>query len=654
MLDRERAAGHQRVGKRASAVGTRAFALDRNGTGEGLGRSGAEERERRVRERALGSLAIAEEQLQHALRLALGEQRQGERNRRLDAPGKGGHASPIAGQNRLAASHRCNGKRIARPGHERRRRAAAKGRERLQPVTLSSVDGCGVGTARSRSLARRHATDLADIAARQQRVARRREIDPGGARGVRRPGVEHERELDRDVAHELALGLAQRLGPGAQDLQHRTRPSSRLDRKGDADEVAAARLQPPRERRFAELSRKGRLAASERVGNGTAHRPARACELGRVRRRVRLHRSRDHGSAVGLELLHEHELRVAQLPRRAGKQREGTRLVARDRSLGGAVDVGEARGQPLSARGGLSGFERAGRDLAEPVGQRHVLGAERFASIASAERDRDRTAGRVSDRERDQRLGTTLAFERHRLGEVRDDRAGAREGLLHEAEVCPQLPALRPPRRATDRRDDRAPAIRLDLGDGRPVTREAVGSSAGDGLEHGIGVGRRAGEGRGGAAHTVGDRGAPAQRRAVRRVELARGRSHEALDERNSGRRKTLVADAVERRVARVQRAHERHEREPLLDAGSDVTLERERAERRARGIGETLLERGERVADSRAHARERHTLGRQHLVGRQRKILDQARPVLGEHLLRIGRRGERLGGAHCRLSIRR
>ena len=101
------------------------------------------------------------------------------------------------------------------------------------------------------------------------------------------------------------------------------------------------------------------------------------------------------------------------------------------------------------------------------------------------------------------------------------------------------------------------------------------------------------------------------------------------------------TASAASRRRARdlrsqldegaLQRADERDEAEPALDAAGDLALEHERRERRAVRVAQRALERLERLLAARAHARERHALGREHLVRGQRAAFEQGRPQLGQ-----------------------
>ena len=80
-----------------------------------------------------------------------------------------------------------------------------------------------------------------------------------------------------------------------------------------------------------------------------------------------------------------------------------------------------------------------------------------------------------------------------------------------------------------------------------------------------------------------------------------------------------------------LQRAHEGDEAEAALDAAGDLALQHERGERRAVRIAQAALERLERLLAARAHARERHVLGREHLVRDERATLEQRGAQLAE-----------------------
>ncbi len=191
-----------------------------------------------------------------------------------------------------------------------------------------------------------------------------------------------------------------------------------------------------------------------------------------------------------------------------------------------------------------------------------------------------------------------------------------------EAAVGAQMPALHPARPAAGAGGDHEPAVGLAHRDGGPVAGEALGGRAADRVEHAVEVERDARQQAGRCAHAVGDRGAPAQRGPVRRVELGRGGGADAL-QHAAGRSEHRLG-GLERRARDLrpelderplQRAHERDEAEPALDAARDLALEHERGERRAMRVAQRALERLERLLAAAAHARERHALGREHLV---------------------------------------
>ena len=101
-------------------------------------------------------------------------------------------------------------------------------------------------------------------------------------------------------------------------------------------------------------------------------------------------------------------------------------------------------------------------------------------------------------------------------------------------------------------------------------------------------------------------------------------------------RARDLRAELDERAL---QRPDERDEAEPALDAAGDLPLQHERGERCAVRIAQRALERLERLLAARAHARERHALGSEHLVRDERAALEQRRAQL-RHQRETGRLG--------------
>ena len=122
----------------------------------------------------------------------------------------------------------------------------------------------------------------------------------------------------------------------------------------------------------------------------------------------------------------------------------------------------------------------------------------------------------------------------------------------------------------------------------------------------------------------------------MRRVQLGCGRGADALQDtagRSQHRLGGLQRGARDLRAqldeCALQRAHERDEAEPALDAARDLALQDERRERRAMRIAQRALQRLERLLTARAHARERHALGCDHLVSSERAAFEQRRPQL-------------------------
>ena len=94
------------------------------------------------------------------------------------------------------------------------------------------------------------------------------------------------------------------------------------------------------------------------------------------------------------------------------------------------------------------------------------------------------------------------------------------------------------------------------------------------------------------------------------------------------GRPGHLGAELDERAL---QGTDEGDEAQARLDAPRHFPLQHERRERRAVRISQRALERLERLLAARAHARERHALGREHLVRDERAAFEQGRAQLGQ-----------------------
>ncbi len=528
-------------------------------------------------------------------------------------------------------AQRLQRERVERALAERIGEAGAEARQHVQAVLVDRVQERAVGAAGAARQARRDARDGRAVTGRRERLARDVEqllqagLDAGsGAR-------EGQRGLRGHVPQQLALGLAERLRPGAQDLEHAhraCRPADRQRQCGRNAAVLQAACHGGLQRRV-EIG----LAAAHRLLEPAVEQGARPRQLGLERRGVDVHGARDEHSARAVQNAHQHGIGACKLGRDAREQRERAGIVALARRRGGLVERRELRGETARADGRMRGLERAARDLGDAVCEREILRGERLAGVAAAEHDGDAGAIRVPQRERENGRGPSVALERD-VGRVARDRGAlVRERARGEAAVGAQVPALHPARAAPRARGDHQSPVRLADGDRGPVARESLGGRAADRIEHAIEIERNPGEQAGRRAHAVGDRRSPPQRSAVRRVELGGGGGADALEHparsaeqrlRGLGRRAgDLRAELDERPL---QRAHEGDEAEAALDAAGDLPLQHERRERRAVRIAQAALQRLQRLLAARAHARERDALGSEHLVRHERAPLEQRR----------------------------
>ena len=347
-------------------------------------------------------------------------------------------------------------------------------------------------------------------------VARGRERLAGDVEQLRQPGLDAsararqgQRGLCRDVLEQLALGVAERIRPGPQDLEHAHRAARPADRQGQCGRRPAT-LQAARDRgleRGVELG----LASAHRLLEPAVGRHARAGQLGLQRGGVDVDGASDEHSPSGVENAHEHGIGAGQLRRHACEQREGARIVALACRGRGLVECRELRREASRPDGGVRGLECAPRDLRDAVGQREILGRKRLAGVAAAEDHGDALAIRVAQREREHRGGGAVALERDIARLARDRCALARERARREAAVGAQVPALHPAGPATGARRDHQAAVGLAHGDRSPVAREALGRGAADRVQDAIEVEGDAGQQAGSGAHAVGDRGASPQ-----------------------------------------------------------------------------------------------------------------------------------------------
>ena len=200
------------------------------------------------------------------------------------------------------------------------------------------------------------------------------------------------------------------------------------------------------------------------------------------------------------------------------------------------------------------------------------------------------------------------------------------------------MPALHPPRAAARARRDHEAPVGLAHRDRGPVACQALGRGTADGIQHAIQIERDARQQARGRAHAIGDRRPPPQRRAVRRVQLGSRRGADPLQhaaggaqQRLGGLRRRARHLRAELHEGALQRADERDEAEARLDAAGDLPFQHERRERCPVRIPQRALERLERLLAARAHAREGHAFGRQHLVRDERAALQQGRAQLDQ-----------------------
>ncbi len=135
------------------------------------------------------------------------------------------------------------------------------------------------------------------------------------------------------------------------------------------------------------------------------------------------------------------------------------------------------------------------------------------------------------------------------LGVARDRSALARERAAGEAAVGAQVPALHPAGAAARAGGDHEAPVGLAHGDRGPVAGEPLGGRAADRVEHAVEIERDARQQAGRRAHAVGDRRAPPQGCAMRRVELGCGRGADALEH---------AAGRSEQRLGGLRRARRR------------------------------------------------------------------------------------------------
>ena len=584
-----------------------------------LGHAGGEDGQRDIGTRGVGAFAVGEQQLQDPERLTARAQYDREHGTGAGAARQGGRAV-AAGHDGVVVPQSLERQGVQWALSHRIGESRPEACQHLQAVLLHRVQQRAVGAAGAARQARGHARDGGAVVRGRECLARDveqlRQTRLHATAGAR----EGQRRLCRDMPQQLPLGLAERIGPGAQDLEdaHRAaRPADRQRQRGGGP----AALQAARDGRLERCVDIG-LAPAHCLLEATVERCARAGQLGFERRRVDVHGARDQHAARGVEDAHEHGVGAGELRRHAREQRQRAGIVAFARGGCRLVERGQLCREAACADRGVRGLERAARDLRDAVGEREILGRERLAGIPAAEDDGDtRTIG-VAQREREHCRRPAVALERD-VGRIARDRGAlARERARGEAAVGTQMPALHPAGPASRAGRDHEPPVGLAHGDRGPVAGKALGRGTADRIEHAIQVERHAGQQTGRRAHAIGDRGTSPQRGSMRRVELGGGRRADPLEYAARGSEHGLRGLEGRARDLRSQLdegpldgTHERDEAEAALDAARDLALEHERRERRAMRVAQRALQRLQCLLAPRANARERHALGCEHLV---------------------------------------
>ena len=374
-----------------------------------LGDARGEDGERDVGARGVGALALGEQQLQDAERLAVRAQDDREHGPGAGAAGERGRAV-ATGDDRVVVAQRLQRERVERALADRVGEARAEAREHVQPILVEGVQERAVGAAGSAREPRGDARDGCAVSGGRERLAR--DVEQLGHARIDAGARAREREcgLRGHVAQELALGLAERVGARAQDLQHAHGAVH------PADGECQRRARPA----VLQSARDGGLECGVEVGFAPAHRfleaaveeRARARQLGLERRRVDVDGPRDEHAARGVVNAHEHRIRARELGRHACEQRERPRIVALAGGSRGLIERGELRRQAARPDGRVRRLERPARDLGDAVGECEVLRRERLAGIATAEDHGDAGAVGVAQREGEHRRGPAVTLER--------------------------------------------------------------------------------------------------------------------------------------------------------------------------------------------------------------------------------------------------
>ena len=589
-----------------------------------IGRPAREHDQRRARRRAARRLAIAERELQDADRAAAAAQRQRQDDGRARARERRDPFRIAPGERRLVMAQR--GDRKGDTGRARLLDGAVR-TCKCRPVGADDVDDRPLGADRGLRVARGGPRDGACVDAGDERVAERAQ-----RQGRRRcPAALAEREVEpaqrRSQAHQLALGVGEHLAAPPDDLEQAARAPGCPDRHAErARGVGLTRARRPQ--RLFEVD----LVAREHRGQHALGGGRRASgKLGGERRRVGVHGAGDDDVAARIEQPHEGDLAAGEPGGREGEQREGGALVAGECGISRPAQQRDLLAQPARTGRGARRREHATGDLGDTVCERDLVGAERLAAVPAAEDQPDGRPGGVAQRDRDDRLGALLALVRD-LGRVgRDPRVIGLERGPREAVGDAQRPALHEARAAADRGSDHETSVGLGQRDRAPVAAQRLGGRPCDLRERAVDVDRRGGERTRGLAHLVELRGATAQDRAVRRLDLGHGGGCDTLDEPpgrgdelDGGTRldaRTRLQHRAERAVQAVQR---RGERQAARDRARDATAEGHGCGLLAARIAQAVLERVERHVDGLAHRSEGHAVGGNGVVRRERGALEQ------------------------------
>ena len=527
--------------------------------------------------------------------------------------------------------------RIGEPG--------AEAREHVQPVLVDRVQERAVGAAGAAREPRGDARDGGAVAGRRERLA-------GDVEQLRQAGVdarararERERGLRGHVPQELALGLAERIGPRAQDLEHadRARPrrrsaaparSSRRGSAGGARPRARARRRdrprdrawPPRGRRRAARSCRSarpRAPARRRARRARRARRGRCRGCARARRRRARARRRRAPAAPGRGRRRPRRRppRPDRAPRagRRGGARRRRRAPPRARGPRSRRCRRRARGPPRRAprrrrgrrtrRRRWRGRRRAARTRARrsgPPSPSNGMSPESLA-IAAPSFVSARAAKPLSAR-RCQRC--TQPAPRPVLAAITSRPSGSRTATAAQSQASPSAVA-RLIASSTRSRSSATPASRLAAA----RTRSAMAA-------------RRRSE-----ARCVVSSSAAA---AVLTRSSTPPAAPSSASAASGGAPATWVPSSTKARCRAP--TSETKLRPPWMQPATSRSSTSEENGRAVR-IAQRALECLEGLLAARAHARERHALGRQHLVRDERAALQQRSAEL-RHQSKAGRLG--------------